>query len=279
MIRLLLIAVATVTLNAGLFDFMTLKKADEAYAEGRYEKAAKLYEELAKDGSEEAKFNRADSLYKAGRYSEALKVFKSLSKGSLEFKRLHNMGNCYAKLEKIDEAIDAYEKALKIKEDSDTRFNLELLKRLKEQKRQKENRSRKDDKKQQKSEKSGKNLNSKEKDKRNGESGESKGEKRTQKDRGSNGKDGKKESGKKSGEEKDRKDGKSEKQRRESGERESKEMRRDGGKITELQKDEPISEMELRKWNKVFGNREINTLMLPLDSQTQKGEPDEKSPW
>jgi len=52
-------------------------------------------------------------------------------KKELEFEKYANMGNTLAHLKKIDEAIKAYEKALKIKEDKDVRFNLELLKKLK----------------------------------------------------------------------------------------------------------------------------------------------------
>jgi Ca-activated chloride channel family protein len=38
------------------------------------------------------------------------------------------MGNTYAKLQKIDEAIDSYKAALKLKQDEDAAFNLAMLK-------------------------------------------------------------------------------------------------------------------------------------------------------
>ncbi|VVM18059.1 hypothetical protein BSPWISOXPB_2230 [uncultured Gammaproteobacteria bacterium] len=49
----------------------------------------------------------------------------------MDFNRLYNMGNTYAKLEKIDEAIDSYKAALKLKQDEDAAFNLAMLKQQK----------------------------------------------------------------------------------------------------------------------------------------------------
>jgi Ca-activated chloride channel family protein len=47
---------------------------------------------------------------------------------------LYNSGNAYNKLEEYDEAIKSYEKALKIKKDTDTKFQiLRIAKKLKKQ--------------------------------------------------------------------------------------------------------------------------------------------------
>ena len=45
-----------------------------------------------------------------------------------------------------------------------------------------------------------------------------------------------------------------------------------------VKKDEPISDMEVRKWNKVLDQRGIHTLMLPLQTEN-KGADNEKHPW
>jgi Ca-activated chloride channel family protein len=55
------------------------------------------------------------------------------------------MGNTYAKLQKIDEAIDSYKAALKLKQDEDAAFNLAMLKQQKA-KRKKNRKTKKDTK-------------------------------------------------------------------------------------------------------------------------------------
>ena len=41
----------------------------------------------------------------------------------------------------------------------------------------------------------------------------------------------------------------------------------------------PISDMELRKWDKMLGQRPVNTLMLPLKTQKNRRSQDETKPW
>ena len=225
----LLIFVFALVLDASILDFQTLDEAKKAYENGKYERSAKLYKKIDKD---EAKFNAADALYKAGKFQEALRLFKSIFLKNLEFKKLHNIGNCYAKLKKFDDAIKMYEKALEIKEDKDTRFNLELLKRLKEKKQNQQN--------------SKQNQNSKdEKSRQNSDKQNQKGQQ----------KDSNKQ--KQSNQQKNQQNNKNHKA---------------------IKKDEPISDMEVRKWNKVLNQRGIHTLMLPLQTET-KGAEDEKHPW
>jgi len=215
-------------LSASIFDFQILNEAKKAYESGDYEKSAKLYKKIAEDGKDEAKFNAADALYKAEKFQEALKLFKSISSDNLQFKKLHNIGNCYAKLKKFDDAISMYEKALKIKEDKDTRFNLELLKEL----------NKKKDKDKKSKQNSNKNQSSNQRDNKN-QSSKNKNQK------------------KKSNSKKDR-------------------VQQSNQNMVKT--DEPISDMEVRKWNKVLNQRGIHTLMLPLQTNT-KGTEDEKHPW
>ena len=249
---ILLLFILIQFLNASIFDFQTLDEAKKAYESGNYEKAAKLYTKIAEEGNDEAKFNAADALYKAGKFQEALILFKSISSKNLEFEKLHNMGNCYAKLEKFNDAINMYEAALKIREDKDTRFNLELLKKLKDKKQNQQNSKQKQNSK---DKKSGQNSDQNKKDdQKNRSNKQNQKQKNNQKDQ-QNDKKEKSEQNKKEKQEKKKSDSKN------------------GGVI-----DEPISDMEVRKWNKVLNQRGIHTLMLPLQTEN-KGADNEKHPW
>jgi len=270
---------AAIFLNAGVFDFVTLKKAKEAYEKGEYKKAASLYEKIAEEGSVEAKFNAADALYKSGDYKSALKLFESVDSPALKFEKLHNIGNCYAKLGEIDKGIEAYEEALKIKSDKDTRFNLELLKKLKQKqkRKQQEKKSQNDQNKKQNREKNGKSRNSKSdsgKKSQNREQSGKDGEKKSEKkrDAGSS-----KSEQKKGGREMNKQKASKERQKSDKkAAQKGKESAKIGGAET---KKEPISDMELRKWNKELNRRKIQTLMLPLETKPNGGEENEKSPW
>ncbi|WP_201353334.1 tetratricopeptide repeat protein [Hydrogenimonas urashimensis] len=254
---------------AGALDFLTPTRAKDAYEKGEFDKAAKLYKELAKKGSDEATFNAADALYKAGKYEEALSFFKKVNKESLQFEKLHNMGNCYAHLGKIDEGIRAYEEALKIKEDKETRFNLELLKKIKEKKKRQKKRERNENQ-----ETDGKNSR-----KQNQSAGnQKKSEKSKQNDQKSQ--SGKREQMKQKSETAETK--RDENEKLNAGEDKKREPEaQKGGKIQkpEAKREEPISEMELRKWNKVLNQRGIHTLMLPMPTKKSERSEDETTPW
>ena len=239
-------------LNASIFDFQTLNEAKKAYESGRFQKSAELYEKIAKEGKDEAKFNAADALYKAGKFKKALTLFKSISSKNLQFEKLHNMGNCYANLRKFDDAIKMYEKALKIKEDKDTRFNLELLKKLKDKKQNQQNKKQ--------------SQNSKDKNSKQNSDQNKKGD---QKNRSNKQKQKQKNS------QKDQQNYKKEKSEQNNKEKlEKKKFDSKNGGV----RNEPISDMEVRKWNKILNQRGIQTLMLPLQTEN-KGVDNEKHPW
>ncbi|WP_456485233.1 tetratricopeptide repeat protein [Hydrogenimonas sp.] len=265
--------------HAGVTDFLTLKEAKEAYAKHEYEKAAREYEKIAKEGSQEALFDEADALYKAGRYEDALKKFQAVKSPKLKFKKLYNIGNCYAHMGKIDEAIKAYEEALKIEEDENARYNLELLKKLKEKKRkdkkskknQKKNQNGSQDKKSKEKNGSG-NGSKKESDNKKG-SEKNRSDKKEKKSESRNRENRNGEKPQKSGE-----NGKKQSEKKRSMTKEQK--ARQAQMRAEAQKRTPISDMEVRKWNKVLNQRGIPTLMLPLPTgKNRKRSPDETKPW
>lgn len=127
-------------LNAGIFDFKDIRKAKEYYESKNYEKAIKYFKKVAENKKNaQSYYDLANAYYKAKKYKEAIKYYNMVQTPNKELERfkLHNLGNCYFNLKDFKKAIKFYEKALKIKEDPDTRYNLELAKKmLKKQKNQ-----------------------------------------------------------------------------------------------------------------------------------------------
>lgn len=145
-------------LNAGLLDFAQLNKAKEAYEKGEYEKSAKIYSEYAQESKNaQSYYNAANALYKQGEYEKARKLYEKASFKTPQERAntLANIGNSYAKEpseENLKSAIKAYENSLKLKDDKETKENLQAvtkaLKKLKEE--QKKQDSQEKDKKSQK---------------------------------------------------------------------------------------------------------------------------------
>ncbi|RUM76021.1 MAG: hypothetical protein DSZ16_03045 [Candidatus Thioglobus sp.] len=129
--KLILLLLFSVNVQAGLFDFVSIYQANKAYENKDYQLATEKFDDINNDA---ARLNQANSLYKQGLYKQALKKYQSVEREDLAFDRLYNSGNAYAKSGKINEAIDSYEKALKLQKDKDALFNLELLKKQKRRK-------------------------------------------------------------------------------------------------------------------------------------------------
>ncbi|RUM84117.1 MAG: hypothetical protein DSZ18_01865 [Candidatus Thioglobus sp.] len=129
--KLILLLLFSVNVQAGLFDFVSIYQANKAYENKDYQLAAEKFDDINNDA---ARLNQANSLYKQGLYKQALKKYQSVEREDLAFDRLYNSGNAYAKSGKINEAIDSYEKALKLQKDKDALFNLELLMKQKRRK-------------------------------------------------------------------------------------------------------------------------------------------------
>ncbi len=262
-------------LSASLLDFRALDQASKGYAEGNYTKAIDAYEHVEKK-SDEVLYDEANSYYKLKEYKKAKELYSSIKKESLAFNKWHNLGNCNAQLGKLDEGIKAYEEALKIKEDKDTRFNLELLKKKKKEqdKKKKNNKdkkkeNKKDDKNKKKDDKKNqdkKNKDSDNKDKKSDKQkkeDEKKKKEQEKKDKAQQEKDKKKEEKKSKDEKKkDNKKDKSDKEKQ---------------KAAAQMKKEPISDKELRKYQKMLDQRGINTLMVPLE--TKGDDNHELKPW
>jgi Ca-activated chloride channel family protein len=122
---------------SGILDYKTLYDGNKYYKKKDYKKAIDLY-------------NKIDAQNK-----------------NLKFKALHNLGNSYVKLDKLEEAKKIYEKALKIKNDKETKANLEMVKKELEKRKKKQQNKKKDKNKKQ-------NKKNKKKDKNNKQNKKSK---------------------------------------------------------------------------------------------------------
>lgn len=246
--KVILFLLFNLIVNASILDFKTLKEAKEAYKAKDFLKAAKLYEKV---DSQKAKFDAADALYKAGKFKEALGLLKSIHSQDLRFKKLYNMGNCYAKLRDFDKAIKAYKDALKIKKDRDAEFNLKLVEKLKNQKKNKNSKQNNQNRQNKQKSQNKNNKKSKQKQNENQNKKESKQKRDSQKKR-------------------------SKKHSQQKENRKTKAMQKQNMKFKK--KNEPISDMEVRKWNKLLNQRGVRTLLLPLPTKST-GEKNEKNPW
>jgi Ca-activated chloride channel family protein len=158
--------------NASILDWHYLNQAKVAYQKGNYQKSAELYQKINND---EAKYNEADSLYKMKKYKEALDIYNQIKDKKLAEKVEYNKGNCYAKMGKIDKAINSYKNVLKLNpNDKDAKYNLELLEKKKQQQKKNKNNNKQQqnsnkNQKQQNKEKQNNNKSNKNKAQRNQE--------------------------------------------------------------------------------------------------------------
>ncbi|WP_024955506.1 VWA domain-containing protein [Sulfurospirillum arcachonense] len=119
-------------LHSGVFDFWDIIKSQENYTRGKHKYALQYFKKVHNSKNSAAtQYNLANSYYRNNDFTQAIKLYLDINttNQSINYERLHNLGNTYAKTGEVDEAIDAYEKALKIKDEKATRFNLEYLKK------------------------------------------------------------------------------------------------------------------------------------------------------
>jgi Ca-activated chloride channel family protein len=122
-------------LNASLFDWFYLDRANENMKNSQYLEAIKNYKEL--EESDEVNFNIGNALYLSGDYNNSIERFKKVS-GDLKQNALYNIGNAEVQLGNLEKAKRSYEKALSYGEKPNIRENLEWVKRQLEKKREEE---------------------------------------------------------------------------------------------------------------------------------------------
>ncbi len=244
-----------------IFPFQTIQKANRAYGLGDYNRSIELFNSLEKDDPS-VDYNRANAEYKAGDYESALLSYAK-AKGVDEATRLYNIGNIYFKKKEWGRAIESYEASLVVREDDDTRFNLELAKRKKEEKKRKEQeeKSKKD----------------KDKKKEDEEKRKKEEEKKKQEEEKKN--RDKKEQDKKDKQKQDKKKG----QDKESDKRKksNKDNAQDGKKKEKKDKmtqEEKLTQKELKRLMKKLNDKKMPTMMYQA-SPENRGDRDDKNPW
>lgn len=258
----LFLSVFTIDTKAEVFDFQTIEKANTYYEEKNFKEASKNYEKV--ENTAEAKYNLGNSLYKEGKHKEALNKYKNVTTTNqdLEYKKLHNMGNSYVKLNDLENAKKMYEKALKIKDDIQTKENLETVnKALKKQ------HPKKDDKKNKEQNKDKKNQDQEKK------------KNQDKKDQQKDSKDNKKneEQEKKKNQEENKKDKKQE-DKQQSNNNEKQQNKKDQKNQSKIQKSKPqeISDLEEKKWLDKLKDKRQQVLLKRVDT---KNEDTSSTPW
>ena len=137
---LILLWVAACVIAVAQEENPLIRRGNDKYIEKKYEEAQVDYLAALDKNSDsfKARFNLSDSYYKQKKYENALKELFYLANREKDKMRLagiyHNMGNCYFRMGKLNEAEDAYKKALRNNPgDMDTKFNLAFVKRNKNQ--------------------------------------------------------------------------------------------------------------------------------------------------
>ena len=174
---------------ANTFEFSSIQEAKEAYEKKEYQKAQTLYKSL--NTSKEALYNQGNAAYKQKLYKDAISLYKEAKSElkELNYKTLHNLGNSYVKLNKLQEAKKSYEEALKIKENKETKENLEkVLEALKNQKKNDKNKKENKDKNKEKEDNKEKNKKNT-KDKKEEKSDKKKQQEKSQKQKSAEQKD------------------------------------------------------------------------------------------
>ena len=118
--------------RAGLFDFIDLKKATQAYERGDYRTAADRFEKaVMATPRPETWYALGNSYYKSGRWKMACDAYSRVvtTDPRLEAAKLYNLGNCYVKLGELQKAATFYRKVLKIWDDPDAAYNLKIVTR------------------------------------------------------------------------------------------------------------------------------------------------------
>lgn len=108
-----------------------VRRGNRAFKSEQFQEAELKYRSALEQNPQSlrALYNLASSLYKQGRYDEAANILDGLAKLDIpESKRadiLHNLGNAHIRNQQLQEGIESYKDALRIRpEDMDTRHNL-----------------------------------------------------------------------------------------------------------------------------------------------------------
>lgn len=121
-------------LKAEPFDYELLEEAKHYYESGDYPRAASTYYRYAKRNGDDpqAVYDSAHALYREGNYKAAARLWNSIhtKERLLQYAALHNLGNAYAMQgdeTHLNAALKAYQRALYLQNDLQTRENMEIV--------------------------------------------------------------------------------------------------------------------------------------------------------
>lgn len=225
---------------SSIFDFNTIKNANTAYEKKDYEKASNEFKKL--DSNEYRDYNLANSYYQDNKFKEAIELYENIkpSNNDLEFKRLHNLGNSYAKTKEYQNAINNYEEALKLKNDKNTKENLELVKKLLEDKNNKQDKK-EDNQKQEKDNQENKKENKDQQQKQEQQQDQQQDQNNSKKSENKNQKQSKKEQ----------------------------EQKNENENEENNKKQNIMSDYEEEKWLKELENQKTNSLLKKMESSNE----------
>lgn len=121
-----------------------VREGEKLYEEQKYAEALGKFLEAQVElpNDQRLKHNIADTYYKLGKFDDAEKIFSSIDpKQAHTFieKNTYNRGNALYKGNHLDDAVKAYDEALKLNpSDEDARYNLEFVKKEIERRKQQE---------------------------------------------------------------------------------------------------------------------------------------------
>ncbi len=284
-IALLVLLSMTQELKADLMDFKLLDQAAQSYEAKDYNRSQLLYGDYAERTKDaEAYYNQANAYYKQGDFKNAQKMYKKVFSDSEDLKQkvLHNLGNSYAKegsKESLEQAVQSYEKALKVKDDKETLENLEhvkeALEKLKQQEQEQDDKQEEGDKKneeeQEKKDKQKSKKDSKEKDGDDKKKGDEKSKEKSDK-----------KSDKNSDEEQKKKEQqeqeKSEEEQSQKSDKTKEEEKKEPSKAGATQSDKIMSDLEEQKWLKEL-NKNRAGHMYQLQRTENRNERTYEKPW
>jgi Ca-activated chloride channel homolog len=110
----------------------SLREGNDFYRQKQFEKAAAAYEKAVQEdpSSSRARFNLANTLQQLGKQEEALKAFTELTttakEKDIKAGAWYNKGVVLSQQKKLEESIEAYKNALRLKpDDTEARENLQ----------------------------------------------------------------------------------------------------------------------------------------------------------
>jgi len=255
--------------QAGITDFKTIEKAQKAYESKKYMKSASLWGGI-ETKSPQKDYDIGNAYYKAKKYDAAIKSYEK-AEGIDENRRLHNIGNSYFQKNNFDEAISNYEKALQVKEDKDTRFNLELAKKQKKKKEQKKKQDKPNQKEQKKNKKE---KQDKEQKKNKNKKDDKKQNKKDQKKKNKQDKQ-KKDKKKKDGKKDKSKSNKEQKTKDKKGEKDSDQAKQQ----KQMSKEEKLKAQELKRLLKKMRKGKTPTMIYQMGEGKKEERKGDINPW